>query len=104
MMDPRIGWIQPEQKGPAYETWSNVLEDVNSPSTIANLENLRDGSPDYIPLNRKNTFNDTVESTTLNNIINTDKNHVSKKKRFENRTPSSPWWSKEKNYPDGVVG
>ena len=104
MMDPRIGWIQPEQKGLAFETWGNVLEDVNSPSTIANLENLRDGRPDYIPLNRKSTFNDTAESTTVNNMINADKNHVSKKKRFENQTPSSPRWSKDKNYSDGVVG
>jgi len=99
MMDPRIGWIQPEQKGPAFETWSGILEDVTSPST--NLENLLGGRPDFIPLNRKSTFNDAAGTTALNNMINSGKNHVSKKKRFENRTP---WWSKDKNYPDGLVG
>lgn len=98
MMDPRIGWIQPEQKGPAFEKWSNVLEDVTSPTTNL-VENLRGG--EFIPLNRKNTLNEAMESTVLNNMINSDKNHVSKKKRFENQTP---WRSKEKSYPDGPVG
>ena len=98
-MDPRIGWIQPEQKGPAHDTWRVVLEDVTSPTTNS-VENLR-GRGEYIPLNRKNTLNEAVESTTLNNIINSDNNHVSKKKRFENQTP---WWSKDKTYPDGPVG
>lgn len=98
MMDPRIGWIQPEQKGPACDKWSNVLEDVTSPT--ANLvENLR--GVEYIPLNRKNTLNEVVESTVLNNMINSDKNHASKKKRFENQTP---WRSTDKCYPDGPVG
>ena len=98
-MEPRIGWIQPEQKGPAHKTWSDVLEDVSSPS--ANLENLRGGRPDFIPLNLNNTFNDATETTALNNMINSDNNHVSKKKRIENRTP---WWSKDKNHPDGLAG
>ena len=76
-----------------------MIQDVTSPST--NLENLRVGRPDYIPLNHKNTFSDAKETTALNNFINADKSHVSKKKKVENRTP---WWSKEKSYPDGPVG
>lgn len=93
-----MGWIQPEQKGPAFQTWSNVLEDVNS-STKS--ENLCDGRVGYIPLHLKNNFKGTVESTTLKNMINDDKNRVSKKTKIEDCTP---WWSKDKNYPDGLVG
>ena len=99
MMDSRMGWIQQEQNGPAFETWSDVLGDVNSPSTKQG--NVYDEMANYIPLNRKNNLPETVESTTFKNMINEGKNRVSKKKKIEDGTP---WWSKDKKYPDGPVG
>lgn len=46
------------------------------------VENFCGG--EFIFLNCKNILNEVVESIVLNNMINLDKNYVSKKKRFEN--------------------
>ncbi|XP_029191114.2 terminal nucleotidyltransferase 4B-like [Acropora millepora] len=99
MMASRMGWIQQEQNGPTFETWSDVLGDVDSPSTKPG--NVYDEMANYIPLNRKNNLHENVESTTFRNMINEGKNRVSKKKKIEDGTP---WWSKDKKYPDGPVG
>ncbi|XP_074619042.1 uncharacterized protein LOC141877903 [Acropora palmata] len=98
-MASRMGWIQQEQNAPTFETWSDVLGDVNSPSTKPG--NVYDEMANYIPLNRKNNLHENVESTTFKNMINEGKNRVSKKKKIEDGTP---WWSKDKKYPDGPVG
>ena len=95
MMDPRIGWIQPEQKGPAYKEWRNILEDAASHS---NSEILR--GREFIPLNGKKSH-ETADGTALKNMINSEIIHASKKQRFENKTP---WRTKGKRYLDGVVG
>ena len=111
-MDPRIGWLQPEQHGPAFEMWNQVLEGT----TPSNVETkLRPA--DFIPLSPKKCVDDVVESTTEKNKINADTNYGSKRKRYDNigivttsslemssHMKATPWISKEHCYPDGVIG
>lgn len=58
MMDPNLGWYQPEQEGPALVEWSSIWK-------RANMEN----QPEYIPLSNgstninPNTHSNTATST-----------------------------------------
>lgn len=65
------------------------------------LENFCDGRVGYIFLYFKNNFKGIVESIILKNMINDDKNCVSKKIKIED---CIFWWLKDKNYLDGFVG
>lgn len=100
-MDPRNGWIQPEQQGPAHRAWSNIIDTNNSTSTNTK-------SSDYIPLSA---------TTVVKNILNNDKTYGGKRKRTDNLASvrgvdvaglSSeemvPWKPKGHNYTDGVIG
>lgn len=60
-MDPQIGWLQPEQVGPAQEFWSRILdftEDIDSNDNKYSTESiLEEEDDDYLlPLDWKFDF------------------------------------------------
>lgn len=113
-MDPKTGWSQPEQRGPAQKLWGKIMETNNSlgsPTTLGSNTELVKRSSDFIPLIPRNG----VDSTFVKNIINNDKTFGGKRKRSENIASTSnmdvssseetvPWRPKEKNYANGTVG
>ena len=108
--DPRIGWAQPEQNGPALKLWTRISE-VASPT---NLSAVFPKAMDYIPLTTQNGI-DVCDSTAMKNMINVEKNYGGKRKRSdyaanlnvvdtipvaEQTTP----WKKLPSYPGEVMG
>ena len=107
--DPRIGWAQPEQNGPALKLWTRISE-VASPTTGGFPKAM-----DFIPLTTQNGV-DVCDSTVVKNMINAEKNYGAKRKRSdyaanvnvvgktvpvaEQITP----WKKLPNYPGELVG
>lgn len=110
-MDPKTGWSQPEQHGPAHKVWEKIMTTNSSPTT--NTELVKTRSSDFIPLISRNG----IDSTFVKNIINNDKTYGGKRKRSENIASTSnmdvssllseetvPWKPKGKNYANGAVG
>jgi non-canonical poly(A) RNA polymerase PAPD5/7 len=70
-MDPNIGWLQPEHKGPALDLWQRIWHQSN-PNT--------ERQPDFIPFGDESndSFNTTNISTKLSsnqsNAVNNNNN------------------------------
>ena len=107
--DPRIGWAQPEQSGPALKVWTRISE-VSSPTSTAFPKAM-----DFIPLTTQNGL-DVCDSTAMKNIINAEKNYGGKRKRseypgnqngVEKTAPVAEQitpWKKIPSYPGEILG
>ena len=111
-MDQRIGWIQPEQTGPAHKTWKKMWERSTQANVTSSTVFNRNQGHDYIPLNCKTTVD-------IREGVNNAKNSVNigdlKRKRIDNLASTNgldvaslpqeeiiPW--KVRNYPQNPVG
>ena len=109
-MDPKTGWSQPEQLGPAHKTWEKIMQSTNSIGSSTNTELLNQRTTDFIPLISRNG----MDPTLVKNFKNNDKTYGGKRKRSENiastsnmdvsSTLSVPWNPKGQNYVNGAVG
>lgn len=83
-MDPQIGWLQPEQVGPAQEFWSRILdsEDTDYNNDKYSIENFEEEDDDIylLPLDWKfdsslddqeNKINNLYEHGLFTNIAST---------------------------------
>ncbi len=82
MMDPNIGWLQPEHKGPALDLWQRIWHQSNP----------TERQPDFIPFGDESndSFNTTNITTKLSsNQSNALNNNNNKSNSTSNQNQSS---------------
>lgn len=73
-MDPQIGWLQPEQVGPAQEFWSRILDsseetDCNDDKYSTETVQEEEDDDDYsLPLDWKIDFSLDDQEIKVNNL------------------------------------
>ncbi|KAG8231510.1 hypothetical protein J437_LFUL011548, partial [Ladona fulva] len=123
MMDPTIGWFQPEQEGPAKELWTRIwevqrsLDNMNLYQMNTN-QTIETKAPEYIPIG----INNREESRRAysNRPQNSNNYYNRTRRKRENRASTygmnqnhavligeyggCPWRKPTKTYSKGVVG
>ena len=105
MMNHRIGWLQPEHQGPAFDTWKNIQEGHAKATSGTAIQAV-----DFIPLTPFRKDDDGVSEMNRKNTAKNNENTTGATenvpvaatcgKTTENGTP---WVSKDK-YSADVVG
>jgi len=119
LMDPVIGWFQPEQEGPAKDLWSRIWETqkgVDNMNVVDINTNLAIKTHDYIPIDSTTFSDDQLNRVTANSNFYFNR----KCRKRENRASTfamnrnragligehggCPWKNPNKTYGRGVIG
>ena len=60
MMDPNIGWFQPEQQGPALNLWNSIWKRAKM--------NVVESQPDFIQISNGNSTNESNQSLNATEV------------------------------------
>lgn len=112
MMDPNIGWFQPEHKGPAYETWNKVWHETNPNLKLS-------AQPEFIPIEEDADLKSNGKKGRSLSSLDQLTNGPNKKMRRDNPASTynydnnqhlvqkyngTPWRSLRNKYSHGIVG
>lgn len=79
MMDPSIGWFQPEQQGPALDLWNSIWK-------RANMSEHFESQPDFIQISGGNASNDNNQSQNSTENGDAEKEATPSTNTFPNGT------------------